>query len=86
MSKTVTFKRERTIKLESHSRRNNLIFYNIKEEENESTTMTEDTLYILMEEKLKMEEDEASDISIERAHRLGKRKDNNKTAPYYCQI
>ena len=41
MSKTVTFERERAIKLESHSRRNNLIFYNIPEEENESTATTE---------------------------------------------
>ena len=32
MSKTVTFERERAIKLESHSRRNNLIFYNITEQ------------------------------------------------------
>lgn len=74
MSKTVTFKREHAIKLESRSRRNNLIFYNISEEENESTTTTEDALYIFMEEKLKMEEEEASDICIERAHQLGKKK------------
>ena len=40
--------------------------------------MTEDALYIFMEEKLKMEEEEASDICIERAHRLGKKKDDNK--------
>ena len=80
MSKTVTFERE--CKLDSHSRRNNLIFYNISGEENESTAMTEDTLYIFMEEKLKVEEEEASDICIERAHRLGKRKDDKKTAPY----
>ena len=32
MSETVTFEREHTIKLESHSRRNNLIFYNITEQ------------------------------------------------------
>ena len=43
--------------------------------------MTEDTLDIFMEEKLKMEEEEASDICIERAHRLGKRKDDNKPRP-----
>ena len=86
MSKTVTFECECTIKLDSHSRRNNLIFYNISEEENEATAMTEDTLYIFMEEKLKMEEEEVSDICIERAHRLGKREDDQNTAPYYCQI
>ena len=85
MSKTVTFEHECTIKLESHSRRNNLIFYNISGEENESTAMTEDTLYIFMEEKLKMEE-EASDICIERAHRLGKRKDDNKPRPIIAKF
>ena len=74
MSETVTFECECAIKLESHSRRNNLIFYNITEEENESTAMTEDTLYIFMEEKLKMEEEKVSNICIERVHRLGKRK------------
>ena len=80
MSKTVTFKREHAIKLESRGRRNNLIFYNISEEENESTTTTEDALYIFMEEKLKMEEEEASDICIERAHRLGKKKKTTNRA------
>ena len=86
MSKTVTFKREHAIKLESRSRRNNLIFYNISEEENESTTMTEDALYIFMEEKLKMEEEEASDICIERAHQLGKKKDDNKPRPIIAKF
>ena len=86
MSKTVTFKREHVIKLESRSRRNNLIFYNISEEENESTTTTEDALYIFMEEKLKIEEEEASDICIERAHRLGKKKDDNKPHPIIAKF
>lgn len=86
MSKTVTFERKCTIKLESHSRRNKLIFYDITEEENESTAMTEDTLCIFMEEKLKMEEEEASDIFIERAHRLSKRKDDNKPCPIIAKF
>ena len=86
MSKTVTFKREHAIKLESRSRRNNLIFYNISEEENESTAMTEDALYIFMEEKLKMEEEEVSNICIERAHPLGKRKDDNKPRPIIANL
>ena len=86
MSKTVTFERERAIKLESHSRRDNLIFYNIPEEENESPAMTEDTLYIFMEEKLKMAEEEASDICIERAQRLGKRKGDNKLRPIIAKF
>ena len=86
MSKTVTFERKCTIKLESHSRRNNLIFYDVTEEENESTAMTEDMLYIFMEEKSKMEEEEVSDICIERAHHLGKRKDDNKPHPIIAKF
>ena len=48
--------------------------------------MTEDTLYIFMEEKLKIEEEEASDICIERAHRLGKRKNDNKPRPIIAKF
>lgn len=76
LTQTVTFERERAIKLESHSRRNNLIFYNIPEEAKESTSKTEDLIYTFLEEKLNMEAEEASNISIERAHRLGKRKED----------
>lgn len=74
LTHTVTFERERAIKLESHSRRNNLIFYNIPEEEKESTAKTEDLVYTFLEEKLNIGEEEASDISIERAHHLGRKK------------
>ena len=75
------FERERAIKLESHSRRNNLIFYNIPEEEKESTARTEDLVYTFLEEKLDMGEEEVSDTSIERTHRLGRKKEDNKPRP-----
>ncbi|XP_068697186.1 protein unc-13 homolog C-like [Montipora foliosa] len=75
LTQTVAFEKERAIKLESHSRRNNLIFYSIPEEEKESNAKTEDLVFTFLEEKLKMQV-EAKDISIERAHRLGKRKEN----------
>ena len=78
LTQTVTFERERAIRLESHSRRNNLIFYNIPEEVKESTDKTENLVYTFLEEKLNMDEEEASDISIERAHRLGKRKEDKQ--------
>ena len=48
--------------------------------------MTEDALYIFMEEKLKMEEEEASNICIERAHRLDKKKDDNKPRPIIAKF
>ena len=72
LTQTATFERERAIKLESHIRRNNLIFYNIPEEKKESTAKT-DLVYTFLEEKLHMGE-EASDISIERAQHLGRKK------------
>ena len=37
---SASFEKERAIKLESHSRRNNLIFYGIPEEANETTAKT----------------------------------------------
>ena len=64
------FENERAIKLESHRRRNNLIFYGIPEEANETTAKTESILYSFLEDNLKLKEDR---ISMERAHRLGKR-------------
>lgn len=75
LTQTVTFERERAMKLESHSRRNNLIFYNISEEAKESTSKIEDLIYTYLEEKLNMA-GEANDISIDRVHRLGKRKEH----------
>ncbi|XP_068745255.1 tropomyosin Lep s 1.0101-like [Montipora capricornis] len=84
LTQTVAFEKERAIKLESHSRRNNLIFYSIPEEEKESTAKTEDLVFAFLEEKLKMQE-ETNDISIERAHRLGsvaKKKLENLRARY----
>ena len=73
LTQTVTFEKERAIKLENHTRRNNLIFYSIPEEEKESNA--EDLVFAFLDEKLKMQE-EANDFSVERAHCLGKRKEN----------
>ena len=56
--------------LESHSRRNNLIFYGIPEETNESSAKSESLLYSFLEENLKMEEEDIDGISVERTHRL----------------
>ena len=42
LRKSASFEKERAIKLESHSRRNNLIFYGVPEEVNETSVKTED--------------------------------------------
>ena len=45
LTKSASFEKERAIELESHSRRNNLIFYGIPEEVNETSKNTESLLY-----------------------------------------
>ena len=70
--------KEGAIKLESHSRRNSLIFYNIPEVRQESSAMTESLLYTFLEQKLDMAAEETNEIPIEWAHRLGKIKEDNK--------
>ena len=62
LTKSASFEKERTIKLGSHSRRNNLIFFGIPEDVNETSARTESLLYSLKE----------------RVHRLGKRNLNGQ--------
>ena len=76
LTRSVNSEKERAVKLESHSRRNNLIFYGIPEETNESSAKSESLLYSFLEENLKMEEEDIDGISVEGAHRLGKRNAN----------
>ena len=85
LAKTSRLEKERAIKLESHSRRNNLIFYNIPEERHESSATSETLVYNFLEQNLNMEE-EVSEISIERAHRLGKMRDDQKPRPIIAKF
>ena len=78
LRKSASFEKERAIKLESHSRRNNLIFYGVPEEVNETSIKTESLLYSFLEDEMKLKEDDIDGISIERAHRLGKRNANGQ--------
>ena len=78
LRKSASFEKERAIKLESHSRRNNLIFYGVPEEVNETSVKTESLLYSFLEDEMKLKEDDIDGISIERAHRLGKRNANGE--------
>ena len=67
LRKSASFEKERAIKLESHSRRNNLILYSVPEEVNETSVKTESLLYSFLEDELKLKEDDIDGISIERA-------------------
>ena len=55
---------ERVIKLESDSRRNNLIFYSFPEEVTETSAKSESLLYSSLENELKLEEDDIDGNSI----------------------
>lgn len=59
--------------LQSQSMRNNLIFCNIDEMQNEKPDDTEKLVRDFMVKKLKVAEEHARSIGIERAHRMGAR-------------
>ena len=72
LCKELSEEQERSIKLESHSRRNNLNFFKIEEQQNETMEKTKNILRNLIIKELKVDEEEMQNISIERAHRIGK--------------
>jgi len=71
--------RERAIRLESHSRKNNLNFFSIPEEAGDSFAKTESIPRKFMEKELRVEDVE--DISDERAHGVGKLRSDGKRRP-----
>ena len=81
LTQVANAEKERAIKLESHSRWNNLIFYNIPEVRQESSATTESLLYTFLEQNLDMGEEKTNEIPIERTHRLGKIREDNKPRP-----
>ena len=60
------------IDLKARSMRNNLIFYNIQESDEENTT---EKILSLMEEKLVIKDAKAK-VKIDRSHRLGRKRSN----------
>ena len=72
LTKQAKEEKQRAINLESHSRRNNLIFFNIPEQEDETATKSESILRNFMEVRLKLNKEDANDISFERVHRVRK--------------
>ena len=76
--------RERAIRLESHSRRNNLNFFSIPEIADESFSKTESILRNFLDKELRVADVE--DISIERAHRVGKPRSDGKPRPIIAKF
>ena len=86
LTQVANVEKERALKLESHSRRNNLIFYNIPEMRKESIATTETLLYTFLGQNLDMAEEETNEIPIERVHRLGKIREDNKLRPIIAKF
>ena len=76
LTKNARLEKEGAIKLESHSRRNNLIF-TVFPKETMKIAPIESTLSSFMENNLKLKEEDIDEISIERAHHLGKQNGND---------
>ncbi|XP_068674397.1 myosin heavy chain, striated muscle-like [Montipora foliosa] len=77
LTKQIEEEKQRSVKLESHSRRNNLNFFDIPEEKDESFQTSENVLRRFMEVELKLSKRDSKEISFERVHRIGKSNSNN---------
>ena len=69
----------RHIKLECHSRRDNLKFYGIKEREHESNEDTEDLLRNFLRTDLKIPKEDGESIQFDRVHRVSTRRVSSGT-------
>ena len=61
----------RIIDLEARSRRNNLIFFNIAEPQDESDDQCEEALFDFFYQRLHLTQTQLNQVVIQRAHRLG---------------
>ena len=81
----------RNIKLEAQSRRNNIKFFNVRENEVESSfSDTKKILRKLLVDKLKMPKEEVADVEFERVHRIPTRRseeyDPGKPRPIIAKL
>ena len=76
LTKQVNEEKTRSVKLESHSHRNNLNFFNIPEEKDESFQTSERVLRRFMEVELKLGKKDLKEILFERVHWIGKSNSN----------
>ena len=70
LTKQAEYEKQRAIKLESHSRRNNLNFFNIPEQRDESFENSETILRKFMAAELKISKEDVDDISFKSVHRI----------------
>ena len=77
LTKQVNEEKQRSVTLGSHSRRNNLNFFNIPEEKGESFQTSENVLRGLMQVELKLSKKDSKEILSERVHGIGKSNSNN---------
>lgn len=69
------------LEIQCRSMRNNIVIMGMKEEKKEDYKATENTVKEFMKADLKMSEQQVANISIERAHRLGRIQDPRKPRP-----
>ena len=75
------------IKLESHSRRDNIKFFGVKEESHESNDDTEEVLRNSLRSTLKIPLSDEAQINFERVHRINTRvSDNKKPRPIIAKV
>ena len=72
LTKQAKEEKQRVVNIEGHSRRNNLTFFNIPEQKDESFEKSEKALRRFMEVELTLSKKDLNDISFERVHRIGK--------------
>jgi len=77
LTKQVNEEKLRSVKLESHSLRNNLNFFNIPEKKDESFHISEKVLSRFIEMELKLSKKVSKEISFERVHRIEKSNSND---------
>ena len=77
----------RHIKLESHSRRDNIKFFGVNEKSHESNYDTEEELRIFLKSTLKIPPSDEAQINFERVHRINTRaSDNKKPRPIIAKV
>ena len=83
MQKMEADQKEKLIDLQCREMRDNLIFYNFKEEQGETDQLCMEKLYRLMENELALQN--AREIQFHRVHRMG-RFNRNKTRPIVAKF
>ncbi|KAI8481990.1 hypothetical protein Bbelb_402910 [Branchiostoma belcheri] len=85
--KQMTYEKEKMnaqlkqVQLEAHSRRENLIFHNIQEEDKENPKQTEKLITQVMKYDLKLQDEVVRQIRFQRVHRIGSTRIGENSRP-----